>query len=141
MTTTIFLRKSCAAKFPSHKVYEDDATLAIMDIMPRGDGHTLVIPKTPARNILDVEQDALDAVMSTVRKVAKAQMIAFEADGITVSQFNESAGGQVIFHLHFHIVPRFEGVELKPHTGEMADGDVLAKHAEKIRKALASLQM
>ncbi|MEO3385926.1 HIT family protein [Mesorhizobium sp. CAU 1741] len=121
---------------PAHKVYEDDATFAFMDIMPRGDGHCLVIPKKPSRNILDVDADSLSAVMATTQKLARAVMKAFSADGVTVQQFNEPAGGQVVFHLHVHVIPRFEGVGLKPHTGQMADQDLLASHAEKIRAAL-----
>ncbi|MEO3999775.1 HIT family protein [Mesorhizobium sp. CAU 1732] len=121
---------------PAEKLYEDDATFAFMDIMPRGDGHCLVIPKAPSRNILDVEADSLAAVAATTQKLARAVVKAFDADGVTVQQFNEPAGGQVVFHLHVHIIPRFDGVNLKPHTGEMADPAVLATHAEKIRAAL-----
>ena len=131
--------KILRGELPAHKVYEDDMTIAIMDIMPRADGHTLVLPKTPSRNILDVEADDINAVMATAQKIARAQMVAFEADGITVQQFNESAGGQVIFHLHVHVIPRQEGVSLKPHSGDMADNDLLADQAEKIRKALEDL--
>ncbi|TWG99083.1 histidine triad (HIT) family protein [Mesorhizobium sp. J18] len=129
--------KILRGEVPSHKIYEDAETFAFMDIMPRGDGHCLVIPKKPARNILDVDPDSLRAVMITVQKLSRAVMKAFNADGVTIQQFNEPAGGQVVFHLHFHILPRFEGVQLRPHTGEMADQAVLAANAEKIRKALA----
>jgi histidine triad (HIT) family protein len=122
---------------PCHKIYEDDETFAFMDIMPRGDGHALVIPKKPSRNILDVEADSLAAVMRTVQKVARASMKAFGADGVTIQQFNEPAGGQVVFHLHVHVIPRFEGVALKPHTGEMEKPEVLAANAEKLRAAFA----
>lgn len=121
---------------PCHKLYEDDATFAFMDIMPRGDGHCLVIPKAPSRNILDVGQASLAAVAATTQKLAQAVMKAFSADGVTVQQFNEQAGGQVVFHLHVHVIPRFEGVKLRPHSGEMADPAVLAAQAEKIRAAL-----
>lgn len=128
--------KILRGELPSHKLYEDDETFALMDIMPRGDGHCLVIPKKPARNILDVEEDSLAAVMRTVQKLARATKAAFNADGVTIQQFNEHAGGQVVFHLHVHIIPRFEGVPLRPHTGEMADNAVLAEQAEKIRAQL-----
>jgi len=121
---------------PSHKLYEDDDTFAFMDIMPRGDGHCLVIPKQPSRNILDVEPQSLAAVTRTVQKLARAVVKAFGADGVTIQQFNEPAGGQVVFHLHFHVIPRFDGVKLRPHTGDMADQDVLKQNADKIRKAL-----
>jgi histidine triad (HIT) family protein len=123
---------------PAHKLYEDADTFAFMDIMPRGDGHCLVIPKTPSRNILDVEPASLSAVAATTQKLARAVMKAFSADGVTVQQFNEAAGGQVVFHLHVHIIPRFDGVSLKPHTGQMEDQAVLAANAEKIRAALGS---
>ncbi|MCO5146796.1 MAG: HIT family protein [Aquamicrobium sp.] len=125
-------------ELPAHKLYEDDDTFAFMDIMPRGDGHCLVIPKKPSRNILDVDTQSLDAVMATTQKLAQAVMKAFAADGVTVQQFNEQAGGQVVFHLHFHVIPRFEGVALKPHTGQMEDQGVLAANAQKIRDALAT---
>lgn len=123
---------------PAHKVYEDADTFAFMDIMPRGDGHCLVIPKKPSRNILDVDAESLAAVMATTQKLARAVMKAFSADGVTVQQFNEAAGGQVVFHLHVHIIPRFDGVSLKPHTGQMEDQAVLAANAETIRAALGS---
>ena len=102
--------KILRGELPSHKVYEDDLTIAIMDVMPRAEGHTLVIPKSPSRNLLDVAPEDINAVMATAQKVARAQMIAFEADGVTVNQFNESAGGQVIFHLHVHVIPRKDGI-------------------------------
>jgi histidine triad (HIT) family protein len=141
MTATEYDNDNIFAKIlrgdlPCHKVYEDDATLAFMDIMPRADGHTLVIPKNPSRNMLDVEQDDINAVMATVRKIAKAQMSAFEADGITIQQFNEPAGGQVVFHLHMHVMPRKDGITLRPHTGNMADNDILAAHAQALKDAL-----
>jgi histidine triad (HIT) family protein len=121
---------------PAHKLYEDEHTFAFMDIMPRGDGHCLVIPKAQARNIFDAETKTLGYLMVTVQKLARAVMKAFDADGATIQQFNEPAGGQVVFHLHFHVIPRFEGVKLRPHTGEMEKPEVLAANAEKIRAAL-----
>jgi len=124
-------------ELPSHKVYEDDKTLVIMDIMPRGDGHILVVPKAPSRNIFDIATDDLNAVMATVQKMAHAVVKAFDADGTTIQQFSEPAGGQVVFHTHVHVIPRFEGVSLKPHTGAMADNDLLAAQADKIRAVLA----
>lgn len=134
--TNVFA-KILRGELPAHKLYEDDATLAIMDIMPRGDGHVLVIPKTPSRNILDIAEDDLNAVMKTVQTMAHAVVRAFDADGTTIQQFSESAGGQVVFHTHVHVIPRFAGVSLRPHTGEMADQAVLAANADKIRAALA----
>ena len=128
--------KILRGELPAERLYEDEHTLAIMDIMPRGAGHCLVIPKAPARNIFDVETDSLSQVMATTQKMARAVVRAFNADGVTIQQFNESAGGQVVFHLHVHVIPRFEGVALKPHTGTMEDGNVLKANAEKIRAAL-----
>lgn len=129
--------KILRGELPAHKVYEDDKTIVIMDIMPRGDGHVLVVPKTPSRNILDISHDDLFAVMATVQKMAHAVVRAFDADGTTIQQFSESAGGQVVFHTHVHVIPRFTGVSLRPHTGEMADQAVLEANAKKIRAALA----
>ena len=134
--TNVFA-KILRGELPTHKLYEDADTFALMDIMPRGDGHCLVIPKQPSRNIFDVDDDSLAAVMRTTQLLSRAVMTAFSADGVTVQQFNEPAGGQVVFHLHVHIIPRFDGVGLKPHTGQMEKPDVLAANAEKIRKALA----
>jgi len=124
-------------EIPSHRIYEDDDAVAIMDVMPQGTGHTLVIPKTPSCNLLDADPEALGRLMRAVQKVARASKDAFEADGVTVIQFNEPAAGQTVFHLHVHVIPRFEGVPLKPHTGKMEADEVLAANAEKIKAALA----
>jgi histidine triad (HIT) family protein len=128
--------KILRGELPCQKVYEDAETLAFMDIMPRCEGHTLVIPKSPARNVLDATPAQLAACITTVQRIAKAQMKAFGAAGITIQQFNESAGGQVVFHLHYHVMPRYDGVALQPHTGKMADPAVLAANAAKIKAAL-----
>ncbi|WP_134497512.1 HIT family protein [Microvirga pakistanensis] len=128
--------KILRGELPCHKVYETEHVLSFMDIMPRGEGHVLVIPKAKARNILDARPDDLAELAKAVQVVARAAKEAFSADGLTIQQFNESAGGQVVFHLHVHIIPRFDGVSLKPHTGQMEANDVLAAHAEKIRAAL-----
>ena len=122
---------------PSHRVYEDDHTVAIMDVMPQGPGHMLVIPKAPSRNLLDADPAIFATLMATVQKIARAARTAFGADGVTVIQFNEPAAGQTVYHLHVHVIPRFEGVPLKPHSGKMEDQAVLAANAEKVRKALA----
>lgn len=127
--------KILRGEMPAHKVYEDDDTVVIMDIMPRGDGHCLVLPKQAARNVLDADDAILAAVAKTTATMARAVKSAFAADGVTIQQFNEPAGGQVVFHLHVHVIPRFDGVRLKPHTGEMEDQAVLAANAEKIRQA------
>ncbi|WP_170421816.1 HIT family protein [Ruegeria arenilitoris] len=127
--------KILRGEIPSTRVYEDDDTLAFMDIMPRADGHLLVIPKTPCRNILDASPEQLAAVMATVQKMAKAVVAAFNADGVTIQQFNEAAGGQEVFHLHFHVLPRHDGVAVRA-PGTMGDFDLIAEHAEKIKAAL-----
>lgn len=129
--------KILAGSMPCHKIYEDEDTFAFMDIMPRGTGHCLVIPKARARNILDVDPADLAKVMETVQKLSRAVMSAFGADGISIQQANEAAGGQVVFHLHVHIIPRFEGIKLGPPASVMEDPEVLKANAEKIRAALA----
>lgn len=136
--TNVFA-KIMRGELPSHTVYEDAETLAIMDIMPRADGHVLVIPKTACRNLLDAPPDALRAVALTTQKLARAVKAAFDADGVTVQQFNEAAGGQVVFHLHVHVMPRHDGVALRPHTGTMEKMHVLMANADKIRDALDAL--
>lgn len=122
---------------PCHQVYGDEHTLAFMDIMPRVDGHTLVIPRAPSRNLLDAGPDDVAQVAVTAQKIAKAAKRAFEADGVALWQFSEGAAGQVVFHLHFHVLPRVAGVELRP-AGQMADDIVLSEHAQRLRKALGT---
>ncbi len=119
-------------EFPCHKVYEDDHVLAFLDIMPRSPGHTLVIPKAPARNILDVSAEDYAHVARGAHKIAGAAVKAFEADGITVQQFNEAAGGQVVFHLHMHVMPRHDGIALLPPASRKEDAKVLEENAAKL---------
>ncbi|MFM9939123.1 MAG: HIT family protein [Hyphomicrobiaceae bacterium] len=135
-TTNVFAR-ILRGELPAHKVFEDAETLAFMDIMPRCEGHTLVIPKTPARNTLDASPAQLAACLATVQRVARAQLTAYQAHGVSLLQFNEAAGGQEVFHLHFHVIPRWEGVKLGPHTGKMEKPEVLAASAAQLRAALA----
>lgn len=125
-------------ELPCYKVYEDDKTFAFLDIMPRAPGHTLILPKSPARNILDVAPGDLAHVATIAQKIAKAAMATFGADGITVQQFNEGAGGQVVFHLHVHVIPRKQGVPMKPPASEKEKPDVLAEHAKKLAAAIAA---
>ncbi|MDK1492221.1 HIT family protein [Sinorhizobium sp. 7-81] len=134
-TNNIFA-KILRGEIPSHKVYEDDATVAFMDVMPQAEGHVLVLPKTPSRNILDADATTLPSLIGTVQKIAIAAKEAFDADGVTIMQFNEAPAGQSVYHLHFHVIPRREGIPLKPHSGKMEDGAVLSANAEKIRRAL-----
>ena len=128
--------KILRGEIPSHRVYEDDAVVAFMDVMPQGPGHTLVVPKAPSRNLLDADPAVFGPLFAIVQKVAQAVKNAFDADGVTVLQFNEPASGQTVYHLHVHVIPRFEGVPLKPHTGQMEKPEVLAENADKIRTAL-----
>jgi histidine triad (HIT) family protein len=128
--------KILRGELPSHKVYEDDRTFAFLDIMPRAPGHTLVIPKAPARNILDVKPDDLAHVMAVAQKIAQTSMQVFGADGVTVQQFNEPAGGQVVFHLHVHVIPRQQGVPLKPPASFKEQPSVLSDQALKLAAAL-----
>lgn len=134
-STNVFA-KILRGELPAQKVFEDADTLVIMDIMPRADGHCLVIPKTPARNVFDATPAQLAACITTVQRMSRAVMKAFGADGVTIQQFNEPAGGQVVFHLHYHVLPRHMGVSLRPHTGQMEKSDVLQANADKIRAAL-----
>lgn len=129
--------KILRGEIPSHKVYEDDSVIAFMDVMPQGPGHTLVVPKAASRNLLDADPAVLAKLLPVAQKIAHAVKSAFAADGVSVFQYNEPAGGQSVFHLHVHVVPRFEGVALKPHSGKMEDGAVLTANAEKVRQALA----
>lgn len=125
-------------EIPSVRVYEDADTLVFMDIMPRADGHCLVIPKTPCRNVLDATEAQLAAVMATVRKTARAAMVAFDADGVMLQQFNEAPAGQEVFHLHMHVLPRHEGVSLRP-AGQMGDMAAIEAHAEALRAAFDTM--
>ncbi|CAN1556510.1 Hit Diadenosine tetraphosphate (Ap4A) hydrolase and other HIT family hydrolases [Rhabdaerophilaceae bacterium] len=128
--------KILRGEIPCHRVFEDEASLCFMDIMPRSPGHCLVIPKVAARNLLDCEPAALGLLIQTVQRIAVATKQAMLADGITLQQFSESAGGQEVFHLHFHVLPRWEGIRLGSHPAPKADMGVLAAQAEKIRHAL-----
>jgi histidine triad (HIT) family protein len=129
--------KILRGELPSYKVYEDDKALALLDIMPRAPGHVLVLPKAPARNLLDVAPDDLAHVMKVAQKIAKVSVEIFGADGVTVQQFNESAGGQVVFHLHVHVIPRKAGVALKPPASVKEAPEVLKEQAAKLAAALS----
>ena len=128
--------KILRGEIPCHKIYEDEHTLAFMDVMPQVDGHCLVLPKVGSRNLLDADPVVLSHVLATTQKMARAAMKAFNADGVQIRQYNEEAAGQTVFHLHFHILPIMAGESLWTHTGKMADHALLAKHAENIRSAL-----
>jgi histidine triad (HIT) family protein len=134
-TNNIFA-KILRGELPAYKVYEDDQALAFLDIMPRVPGHTLVIPKAPARNILDIEANDLAELIKRVQIVSRAAVKAFAADGLTVQQFSEPAGGQVVFHLHVHVMPRKTDVALKPPASFKEEAAVLAEHQQKLVAAL-----
>jgi histidine triad (HIT) family protein len=123
-------------EIPAVKVYEDSNTLAFMDVMPQAPGHTLVIPKIEVEDLFGIDTATGAAVLATTRKVAQAVQAAMQADGIMINQFNGPAAGQTVFHFHMHIVPRFDDVPLRKHSGEMEDTAVLEEHAAKIRAAL-----
>jgi len=128
--------KILRGELPAHKVYEDDKTFAFLDIMPRAPGHTLVIPKVAARTILDIEPDDLARLIKATQAIARAAVTAFAADGLTIQQFNEPAGGQIVFHLHIHVIPRKIGVALKPPASFKEEPAVLSDHALKLAAAL-----
>jgi histidine triad (HIT) family protein len=134
-TNNIFAR-ILRGEIPAHKVFEDEHTLAFMDVMPQADGHTLVIPKVPAENLFDLPPAALAATILTTQRVARAVKKAFGVPGVMIAQLNGREAGQSVFHIHFHIVPRREGIDLRFHARDMADPKILAAHAERVRAAL-----
>ena len=134
-STNIFA-KILKGELPCHKVYEDEAALVMMDIFPQSKGHTLVVPKAPSRNLLDADPAAISAIMPLVQKVARAVKAATNADGIRLAQFNEAPAGQTVFHLHFHLIPAYEGIPLAAHAGGKADDAELAALAQDIAARL-----
>ena len=124
-------------EIPAFKVFENGHALAFMDVMPQSAGHTLVISKANACNFFDIDADALAELIKATQFVARGVRDAFKPDGTRIIQFNEPAAGQTVFHIHFHIVPCYAGQELKMHSREMADKEVLAQHAQRVRDALA----
>ena len=133
--------KILRGEMPAHKVFEDEETFAFLDIMPRSKGHTLVIPKKPAINMMDVEADDLCGLMRSVHKLAPIVRKAMGADGFVIQQFNEAAAGQVVFHIHFHIVPRYLDVPLKHAPSGMEQEGILSANAQKIRTLVAEQQI
>jgi histidine triad (HIT) family protein len=128
--------KILRGEIPCVKVYEDAGTLAFMDVMPEADGHVLVIPKEGAENILDLSPDGMTAMMAAAQKVAKAVDKALQPDGILLKQYNRAAAGQSVFHVHFHIVPRWEGAVMAPHGKVMVEAKALEPIAARIRSVL-----
>ena len=131
--------KILRGEVPAHKVYEDDQTLAFMDVMPQSDGHTLIVPKAPAENLFDLDPGMALAVMRTTQWVASGVKRAFHADGITLMQFNGAVSGQTVFHFHLHVIPRYAEQPLHSHGRKMAEPRILEEHARMIRAALASV--
>ena len=130
--------KILRGEIPCHKVHENQHTLAFLDIMPRSPGHTLVIPKAPARGILDIEDDDFAEVARTARRIARAAVRAFDAEGVIVQQFSEAASGQVVFHLHMHVMPMKAGIDLLPAQTRKEAPAVLEDHAARMIAALKS---
>jgi histidine triad (HIT) family protein len=128
--------KILRGELPAHKVYEDDKAFSFLDIMPRAPGHTLVIPKAAVRTFLDIEPDDLAHLIKVTQRIARTAVKVFAADGLTVQQFNEPAGGQVVFHLHVHVIPRQAGVPLKPPASFKEDPAVLSDQALRLSTAL-----
>jgi histidine triad (HIT) family protein len=131
--------KIIRGEIPAFKVFEDPRAIAFMDAMPQSEGHTLVVPKAPARNLFDIEPEALAELIKTTQHVARGVQKAFSPDGMRIVQFNEAAAGQSVFHIHFHIIPCYEGVPLRSHNRDWADKAVLAQHAERVRQALGAI--
>lgn len=128
--------KILRGELPCHEVWQDDVALVFMDLMPESPGHVLVLPKAPSRNLLDADPDVLSALILRVQKIARAVKEAFACDGVTIRQFNEPAGGQTVFHLHFHILPRWDGEPLKGHAKGQEKPEILAEQAARIRRAI-----
>ncbi len=128
--------KILRGEIPAHKVFEDETVLAMMDIFPQSKGHLLVIPKAPSRNLLDADPASLAAVIPHVQRLARAVQTALAPDGIRIAQFNEAPAGQSVFHLHFHVIPVYDGVALGAHAGGKADDAELAAQARSIAAAL-----
>lgn len=128
--------KILRGELPAAKIHEDEHTLAFMDVMPQSVGHALVIPKREAENILDMDADSLVTLIKVTQSIARAVNTVFTPDGISVMQFTGAAAGQTVFHVHFHVIPRYQGQNLKLHAREFADPAVLAEQAQRIKAAL-----
>jgi len=136
--TNIFA-KILRGEIPAHKIHEDAATIAILDVMPQSDGHALVIPKAPAENLFDLETAMAEAAIRVGQRVARAALQAFQPAGIILMQFNGAEAGQTVFHFHLHVIPRYAGQALRSHGRGMADPALLAEHAARLKAALSSL--
>ena len=128
--------KILRGEITSLKIYEDEHTFAFLDVMPQAEGHTLVVSKEPAQNIFELSPDGAAALIKSVRKIATAVKTALNVPGIMLVQLNGEAAGQSVFHIHFHIIPRVGGIDLKFHAHDMADPKTLEPVAAKSRAAL-----
>lgn len=128
--------KILRGEMPCVKIYEDEQVLAFMDIFPQAPGHVLVVPREPARNLLELTDGALQGAMLRVKRIAQAVKKALNPDGIVMTQFSGAPAGQTVFHVHFHIIPRKEGEALGAHGGGQADMAELQAQAEKIAAAI-----
>lgn len=128
--------KILRCEIPCVKIYEDDRTLSFMDVMPQTDGHTLVIPKEPVENIFELSAEGASALIATTQKVARAVKTGLNAPGIMLTMLNGAPAGQSVFHAHFHIIPRSNGVDMGLHARGMVDPKTLEPIAAKIRSAL-----
>jgi histidine triad (HIT) family protein len=137
-TSNIFA-KILRGEIPCHKVHEDDDLIAFMDVMPQAEGHVLVVPKKPSRNLRDADPSVFGPAIAMVQKLGNAAVATFGADGFRLVQFNEASAGQTVFHLHFHMIPAYDGVPLRGHSGQMEDHAILAANAEKLKVALKLL--
>ena len=126
-------------EIPCHRVHEDDDVIAFMDVMPQSDGHVLVVPKLPSRNLRDADPSVFGPAIAMVQQIGNAAISAFGADGFRLVQFNEASAGQTVFHLHFHMIPSYDGVPIRGHSGQMEDNAILAANAEKLKAALKPL--
>ena len=130
--------KILRGEIPAHKIYEDASTIAILDVMPQSDGHTLIIPKAEAENLFDLEPAMAESVIRVGQQIARAVRTAFRPDGVTLMQFNGAEAGQTVFHFHLHVIPRYAGQPLRAHRRGFADPAVLTEHAARLRAALES---
>ncbi len=123
-------------EIPAHTILQDAHTLAFMDVMPQAPGHALVIPKAPAESLFDLDPDVLAATIRSTQRVAKAVRSVFNPPGVMIAQLNGAGAGQTVFHLHFHVIPRYDGADFHIHARGMADPGVLAEQAARLRAAL-----
>jgi len=126
-------------EMPAFSVYETENCLAFLDVMPQADGHTLVLPKAPAETLFDLDKNSAANLINSVQHVARGVRDAFTPDGIKLMQFNGTAAGQTVFHVHIHIVPCYDDRPLRRHARGMAEPETLEEHAERIRSALKKL--